>query len=145
MACRLSRFSAQESAYLAALQQVSRWGYAYGRLALAYTDDQGNNVPLRFAPQGALEAADLDAAGGAIAWQWVCLHQPGGAVRHQARLHAITLFFGEDGIVEIVADCNTAIASLRQSMSADAGSLSLSVAPRTDGRPARRNRAAPSS
>ena len=41
-----------------------------------------------------------------------------------------TLAFGEDGIVEIVADCNTAIASYRV-VSTDAGNLSMDVAPRS--------------
>jgi heat shock protein HslJ len=50
----------QETAYLIALERVSRWGYAYGRLALAYTDDQGNNVVLLFAPQAAAEMGPAD-------------------------------------------------------------------------------------
>ena len=41
-----------------------------------------------------------------------------------------TLAFGEDGIVEIVADCNTAIASYRV-VSTDAGSLSMDARPRS--------------
>lgn len=118
----------QESAYLAALQQVSRWGYAYGRLALAYTDDQGNNVPLLFAPQGAPEAIEGDALT-ANPWQWVAFTSPVEEVA-VATPERYQLTFGEDGIVEIVADCNTAIASYGVD-GTNAGSLTMSVAPRT--------------
>jgi heat shock protein HslJ len=62
-------------------------------------------------------------------WQWVSFSNP--ELSFEVDLPAnYTLTFGEDGIVEIVADCNTAIANYRV-VSTDAGSLSMNVAPRT--------------
>lgn len=128
MACPEPLLS-QESAYLAALQQVNRWGYAYGRLALAYTDDQVNNVPLLFAPQGAPAAAEDDALT-ANPWQWVSFTSP--AEQFDVETPAsYTLLFNVDGIVDILADCNTAIAAYGVE-SDDAGSLSHTVAPKTE-------------
>jgi C-terminal processing protease CtpA/Prc len=128
MACPEPLLS-QESAYFAALQQVSRWGFAYGRLALAYTDDQGNNVPLLFAPQGAPEATDLDALV-AHPWQWVSFTSPVEQFDVETPA-SYKLRFNVDGIVDILADCNTAIAAYGVE-SDDAGSLSLTVAPKTE-------------
>gem|GEM_PF-554133 len=127
MACE-EPIQSQESAYLAALQQVSRWGYAYGRLALAYTDDQGNNVPLLFAPQATPEAGEDDALT-ANTWQWVAFTSPVEQFGVETS-ERYQLTFSEDGIVEIVADCNTAIASYGVGET-DVGSLTMSVAPRT--------------
>ena len=60
-------------------------------------------------------------------WQWVSFSSPEATfdVDTPARY---TLTFGEDGIVEIVADCNTAIASYGI-FGADDSSLSMDVAP----------------
>jgi heat shock protein HslJ len=41
----------QETAYFTALQNVSHWGYVFGRLALYYGDGQGKLGRLLFAPQ----------------------------------------------------------------------------------------------
>ena len=62
-------------------------------------------------------------------WQWISFSSPAETfdVDSPARY---TLTFGEDGIVEIVADCNTAIASYGI-VSTDAGDLSMDVAPRS--------------
>jgi heat shock protein HslJ len=43
----------QESAYLAALGSVARWGYDFGRLALYYAGGQDVESRLLFAPQAA--------------------------------------------------------------------------------------------
>lgn len=43
----------QEAAYLTALEDVVRWGYVFGRLALYYAGHQGFPARLLFAPQAA--------------------------------------------------------------------------------------------
>ncbi len=62
-------------------------------------------------------------------WQWISFIDPEATFDVDIPA-TYTLAFGEDGIVEIVADCNTAIASYRV-VSTDAGSLSMDVAPRS--------------
>jgi heat shock protein HslJ len=42
--------SKQESAYFTALQNVSHWGYEFGKLSLSYVDDQGFPARLLFVP-----------------------------------------------------------------------------------------------
>ncbi len=49
---------AQESAYLAALGSVARWGYDFGRLALYYAGGQEVESRLLFAPVGTEDAAE---------------------------------------------------------------------------------------
>ena len=74
------------------------------------------------------EATDLDILT-SHPWQWISFSssEETFAVDMPARY---VLAFGKDGIVEIVTDCNTAIASYGVD-GLDAGSLSLAVAPRT--------------
>ena len=43
---------------IAALQGVSHWAYAYGRLALFYADGQGGMGRLLFVPQAAPDAGE---------------------------------------------------------------------------------------
>lgn len=50
----------QESAYLAALSSVARWGYDFGRLALYYAGGQEVESRLLFAPSGEVIAPDPD-------------------------------------------------------------------------------------
>lgn len=50
----------QESAYLAALGSVTRWGYDFGRLALYYAGGQDGESRLLFAPSGEVTAPDPD-------------------------------------------------------------------------------------
>lgn len=75
------------------------------------------------------EATDLDILS-SHPWQWISFSSPEETfVVDMPASYALA--FGEnDGIVEIVADCNTAIASYTVA-GLDAGSLSLAVAPRT--------------
>jgi heat shock protein HslJ len=62
-------------------------------------------------------------------WQWVAFTSPVEQVDVDTPERYL-LTFGEDGIVEIVADCNTAIGSYGVD-SLDGGSLAIDVAPRT--------------
>jgi heat shock protein HslJ len=50
----------QESAYLAALGSVARWGYDFGRLVLYYAGGRDVESRLLFAPAGATEAVGAD-------------------------------------------------------------------------------------
>ena len=128
MACPDS-VQSQENAYFSALGTVSQWSYRYGNLAMYSRSDDGSLARLLFAPAPAhAGATDLDALT-AHSWQWVSFSSPLEAFDVDTPA-SYTLIFGQDGIVEIVADCNTAIASYGVD-GTDAGSLSMSVAPRT--------------
>ncbi len=49
----------QEDAYFKALESASLWGYMYGHLVLAYSDDPGEGLKrLLFAPEGITSSAD---------------------------------------------------------------------------------------
>lgn len=52
--------AAQEGRYFSALQSVFRWGYAYGKLALYYTDDDGEVRRLLFSPSFETESAQIN-------------------------------------------------------------------------------------
>jgi pimeloyl-ACP methyl ester carboxylesterase/heat shock protein HslJ len=88
-------------------------------------DAAANAMPA--APAAA--ATDLDRLL-AHPWQWVSFTNPVEAFDVDAPAK-YTLAFGDDGIVEIVADCNTAIAAYGIA-SEDAVMLTMTVAPRTE-------------
>lgn len=124
MACP-DPIAAQESAYFAALQDVSLWGYYYGELALAYLGDDGTPDRLLFAP-AAPEAAQVGDALTAHSWQWVSFTSPVEQVEI-ANPEQYQVTFGEDGSLAILADCNRAAGSY----TAATGGLQVMVGPMT--------------
>jgi heat shock protein HslJ len=65
----------QEIAYLAALENVSRWGYVFGKLTLYYADGTDGESRLLFAPQAASETVQADTLTGQTG-QWVSFTNP---------------------------------------------------------------------
>ncbi len=116
----------QESAYVAALEQVSGWGYSFGRLALYYyVEDQAGLSRLLFAPEteaGSVEAETLTGQ----TWQWVSFTDPLEAYEVESP-ESYTLTFNEDGTVAIVADCNNASGSYTD----EDGALTIEIGPMT--------------
>jgi heat shock protein HslJ len=110
----------QEAAYFAALQNVSQWGYVFGRLALYYGDGQGKLGRLLFAP--AAPAGSLTAH----PWQWIAYEGPMEKFEVTSPAN-YTAAFSADGTLNIVADCNRASGSYK---SAD-GSLQVQIGPAT--------------
>jgi heat shock protein HslJ len=110
----------QESAYLAALQGASRWGYEFGKLALYYAGGQDVESRLIFAPQAAPGAAaelapelvpppteDLIMLR-AHPWQWVSFTNPMEAVEIEDPA-SYRVSFNPDASLAITADCNDVV------------------------------------
>jgi heat shock protein HslJ len=108
---------AQESAYFAALADVSRWGYVYGKLALYYADGENGESRLLFAPQIGPDAdapvsvppptEDLTMLR-ANPWQWVSFTNPVEAFDIEDPAN-YRLSFNTDATLGITADCNDVV------------------------------------
>lgn len=85
--------------------------------------------PAADAPAATVSDTSAASALTANPWQWVAFTSPVEQVDVETP-ERYQLTFGEDGIVEIVADCNTAIGSYGVD-SLEGGTLTISVAPRT--------------
>lgn len=107
----------QESAYLAALSSVARWGYDFGRLALYYAGGQEVESRLLFVAQAAPGAAtdlplelvpppteDLMMLR-AHPWQWISFTNPLEAIAIEDPA-SYRVSFNPDASLAITADCN---------------------------------------
>lgn len=117
----------QETAYFAALEKVSLWGYDIGRLALTYFEDE-QSLPKRllFVPASTDEESSVAMLTGST-WQWIRFTDP----LQQFEVdnpENYTATFQPDGTLQIQADCNTALASYT---AAEDGSLSVQPGPTT--------------
>jgi heat shock protein HslJ len=112
----------QETAYLAALQSATQWGYVIGDLAIYYDKGDGGYSRLLFTPPAAAESSQLGMLTGAT-WQWVSFTDPTQQfeVKQPA---AYTLTFQPNGTLQIQADCNQASASYT---AAEDGALSITL------------------
>lgn len=119
----------QETAYLAALQNVSQWGYQIGDLALYYGKEDGSLGRLLFIPPATVEAAaasNLDTLTDST-WQWVSFTDPVQQFEVE-QPENYTLDFQPDGTLSIKADCNQVVASYSAS---EEGALSVQPGPAT--------------
>jgi heat shock protein HslJ len=124
----------QETAYLAALQGVSQWGYLIGDLVLYYGKEDGTLGRLLFTPSAA--ASPATAAGErstrvaeltATPWQWVSFTDPVEQF-DIADPENYTIAFNPDGTVNVKADCNNAAGTYAAD---DSGSLTIEIGPMT--------------
>jgi heat shock protein HslJ len=127
----------QESAYFAALADVSRWGYVYGKLALYYADGENGESRLLFAPQ---IGPDADAPVSvppptedlmmlrANPWQWVSFTNPVEAFDIEDPA-SYRLSFNTDATLGITADCNDVVGFYQgewgESLTIETGSATL--------------------
>ncbi len=110
----------QESAYLAALGNVARWGYDFGKLALYYTGEQEVESRLLFAPQAASETAALPAPEmappptedllmlRAHPWQWISFTNPLEEIEIEDPA-SYRVSFNPDASLAVTADCNEVV------------------------------------
>lgn len=134
----------REDAYLAALQNVSLWGYDFGNLGITYNNEAAEfgRSNLLFVPASEEVATQLPempaetdmgertrsvAELTANTWQWVSLTDPLQQVEI-ANPENYTLTFNADGSLNVVADCNQANATFTAD---DSGSLSITPGPTT--------------
>ncbi|HMQ54972.1 MAG TPA: META domain-containing protein [Anaerolineae bacterium] len=132
MACP-PEIQSREEAYLAAWQNVTRWGYNVGKLAMSYNNDsEAGFGTLLFEPAGTETAATPEAPAEnesttgladltGSTWQWVGLTDPVQQVEIE-QPENYTLTFQPDGTLQIKADCNNASAGYT---AAEEGSLSV--------------------
>lgn len=110
----------QESAYFAALQKASHWGYEFGKLALYYAGGQDVESRLLFAPQAA-PGASTDLAPELVPpptedlamlranpWQWISFTNPVEAFDVEDPA-SYRLSFNPDASLAITAGCNNAV------------------------------------
>jgi heat shock protein HslJ len=129
----------QESAYLAALDDVARWGYDFGRLALYYAGGQDGESRLLFAPQAVSETAALPAPElappptedllmlRAHPWQWVSFTNPLEVVEIEDPA-SYRVSFNPDASLAITADCNDVVGFYQGEWG---GALTITVDPAT--------------
>jgi heat shock protein HslJ len=110
----------QESAYLAALGSVERWGYDFGRLALYYAGGQEVESRLLFAPQAAPGAITDQAIElvppptedllmlRAHPWQWISFTNPLEVVEIEDPA-SYRVSFNPDASLAVTADCNDVV------------------------------------
>lgn len=115
----------QEIAYLTALNNSDMWGYDVGRLAFAYTDEQGNFKRMLFEPVvEEAETSNVDMLT-ANTWQWVSFTDPVQQFDvDQPENYTIT--FNPDDTVNIKADCKEPGGTYAAD---ESGTLTISVDP----------------
>jgi heat shock protein HslJ/predicted transcriptional regulator len=128
-----------ESDYFAALQNVSHWGYVFGKLGLFYDDGDAELGRLLFAPQSAPMSAAVAAAPDAAAppteelvmlranpWQWVSFTGPAESFELvNPANYRVT--FNTDASLAIMADCNNVMGFYQ----GDGGELTVEIGPMT--------------
>ena len=129
----------QESAYFAALENASHWGYVFGKLALYDAGGQDVESRLLFAPQAAPETAALTTTElvppptedltmlRAHPWQWVSFTNSLEALEIEDPAN-YRVSFNPDASLAITAGCNDVV-GFYQGESGDA--LTITVDPAT--------------